>query len=176
MALLEEKNLAGEAARRARFRVHHVGTKLNEAEVRELEALATKRSQTHAELIRGYGGGGGGGRGGGSNPGNPGKPFVFSVTAYLIWLQTFQLQLATLTSIPFQPDSSAGLGAAPSNVQQQTQQCIQQFYNSAVGKVVQFGSPLSLLPGWNSNWASNLGEWAVAIVGKGNLGTDRTYS
>ena len=28
MALLDEKNLAGEAARRARFRVHHVGTKL----------------------------------------------------------------------------------------------------------------------------------------------------
>jgi hypothetical protein len=53
MALLDEKNLAGDAARRARFRVHHVGTKLNEAEVRELEALATKRSQTHAELIRG---------------------------------------------------------------------------------------------------------------------------
>jgi hypothetical protein len=53
MALLNEKNLAGEAARRARFRVHHVGTKLNEAEVRELEALATKRSQTQAELIRG---------------------------------------------------------------------------------------------------------------------------
>ena len=53
MALLDEKNLAGEAARRARFRVHHVGTKLNEAEVRALEALATKRSQTHAELIRG---------------------------------------------------------------------------------------------------------------------------
>jgi hypothetical protein len=53
MALLNEKNLAGEAARRARFRVHHVGTKLNEAEVRELGALATKRSQTHAELIRG---------------------------------------------------------------------------------------------------------------------------
>ena len=52
MALLNEKNLAGEAARRARFWVHHVGTKLNEAEVRELEALATKRSQTHAELIR----------------------------------------------------------------------------------------------------------------------------
>ncbi|MGA7630091.1 MAG: hypothetical protein WCB11_04955 [Terriglobales bacterium] len=53
MALLDEKNLAVEAARRARFRVHHVGTKLNEAEVRELEALAMKRSQTQAELIRG---------------------------------------------------------------------------------------------------------------------------
>jgi hypothetical protein len=53
MALLNEKNLAAEAARRARFRVHHVGTKLNEAELHELEALARKRSQTQAELIRG---------------------------------------------------------------------------------------------------------------------------
>jgi hypothetical protein len=56
---------------------------------------------------------------------------------------------------------------ASNNVQQQTQQCIRQFYNSPAGKAVQFGSPLSLLPGWNSTWASNLGEWAVAIVGKG---------
>jgi len=32
MALLDEKNLAAEAAKRARFRVHHVGTKLNQAE------------------------------------------------------------------------------------------------------------------------------------------------
>jgi len=37
MALLDEKNLAAEAAKRARFRVHHVGTKLNEAELHELE-------------------------------------------------------------------------------------------------------------------------------------------
>ena len=33
MALLNEKNLAAEAAKRARYRVHHVGTKLNEAEL-----------------------------------------------------------------------------------------------------------------------------------------------
>ena len=52
MALLDEKNLAAEAAKRARYRVHHVGTKLNEAELRELEALAGKRKQTQAELIR----------------------------------------------------------------------------------------------------------------------------
>jgi hypothetical protein len=32
MALLDGKNLAAEAAKRARFRVHHVGTKLNLAE------------------------------------------------------------------------------------------------------------------------------------------------
>ncbi|MGO9336193.1 MAG: hypothetical protein ACLPY1_01670 [Terracidiphilus sp.] len=53
MALLDGKNLAAEAAKRARFRVHHVGTKLNEAELHELEALAAKRKETQAELIRG---------------------------------------------------------------------------------------------------------------------------
>src|SRR5260370_14184870 len=53
MALLDEKHLAVEAAKRARFRVHHVGTKLNQAEMHELEALAAKRKQTQAELIRG---------------------------------------------------------------------------------------------------------------------------
>jgi hypothetical protein len=52
MALLDEKNLAAEAAKRARFRVHHVGTKLNETELRQLEVLAAKRKQTQAELIR----------------------------------------------------------------------------------------------------------------------------
>jgi hypothetical protein len=52
MALLDEKNLAAEAAKRARFRVHHVGTKLNEAELHELEVLAANRKQTQAELIR----------------------------------------------------------------------------------------------------------------------------
>jgi hypothetical protein len=53
MALLNEKCLAAEAAKRARYRVHHVGTKLNEAELHELEALAAKRNETQAELIRG---------------------------------------------------------------------------------------------------------------------------
>ena len=53
MALLDEKNLAAEAAKRARFRVHHVGTKLNEAELHELEGLAAKGNETQAELIRG---------------------------------------------------------------------------------------------------------------------------
>ncbi len=53
MALLDEKNLAAEAAKRARFRLHHVGTKLNQAELHELEVLAAKRKQTQAELIRG---------------------------------------------------------------------------------------------------------------------------
>ena len=52
MALLNEKNLAAETAKRARFRVHHVGTKLNEAELHELEVLAANRKQTQAELIR----------------------------------------------------------------------------------------------------------------------------
>jgi hypothetical protein len=53
MALLDEKNLAAEAAKRARFRLHHVGTKLNQTELHELEVLAAKRKQTLGELIRG---------------------------------------------------------------------------------------------------------------------------
>lgn len=53
MALLDENNLIAEAAKRARFRVDHVGTKLNEAERHELEGLAARRSQTQADLIRG---------------------------------------------------------------------------------------------------------------------------
>src|SRR2546422_11497696 len=53
MALLDEKHLAVEAAKRVRFRVHHVGTKLNQLELHELEALVAKRKQTQAELIRG---------------------------------------------------------------------------------------------------------------------------
>jgi CRISPR/Cas system-associated protein Csm6 len=52
VALLDEKNLAVEAAKRARFRVHHVGTKLNEAELHELELLVAKRKQTPGGLIR----------------------------------------------------------------------------------------------------------------------------
>jgi CRISPR/Cas system-associated protein Csm6 len=53
MALLDEKNLAAEAAKRARFRLYHVGTKLNQAELHALEVLAAKRKETQAELIRG---------------------------------------------------------------------------------------------------------------------------
>jgi hypothetical protein len=53
MALLNERNLAAEVDKRARFRVFHVGTKLNQEELRELEVLAAKRKQTQAELIRG---------------------------------------------------------------------------------------------------------------------------
>jgi hypothetical protein len=53
MALLDEANLAAEAAKRAKHRINHVGTKLNEAELHEFEALAEKRQQSPAELIRG---------------------------------------------------------------------------------------------------------------------------
>lgn len=40
------------------------------------------------------------------------------------------------------------------------------FYNSKLGTAAKFGSPLSLLPVWNPNFGSNIGEWGVAIVGK----------
>jgi hypothetical protein len=52
VAILDEKNLAAEAAKRATYRVHHVGTKLNEAEISKLEGLTEKRNQTQGELIR----------------------------------------------------------------------------------------------------------------------------
>ena len=53
MAILDEANLAAEAAKRATYRVNHVGTKLNESELRAFEALAAKRNKTQGELIRG---------------------------------------------------------------------------------------------------------------------------
>ena len=46
------------------------------------------------------------------------------------------------------------------------QQCVSNFYNSGLGKAVQFGSPLALLPGWNPNAGQNLQEWGIAIFGK----------
>jgi len=50
--------------------------------------------------------------------------------------------------------------------QHNIQQCVNNFYNSTLGKAVQFGSPLALLPGWNPQWGSNLQEWGTAILGK----------
>ena len=40
MAKGDPEDLAAQAAKRAEFRLHHVGTKLNEREVRELEELS----------------------------------------------------------------------------------------------------------------------------------------
>jgi len=53
LAILDEANLAAETAKRATYRVNHVGTKLNESELRAFEALALRRNQTQGELIRG---------------------------------------------------------------------------------------------------------------------------
>jgi hypothetical protein len=53
MAILEEANLLSERARHAKHRTHHVGTKLNEGELHEFEALAERRKQSPSELIRG---------------------------------------------------------------------------------------------------------------------------
>ncbi len=46
-------DLAAEAARRAGFRVNHVGTKLNRAELLAFAELAERRGRTQGELIRG---------------------------------------------------------------------------------------------------------------------------
>jgi hypothetical protein len=53
MAKGDDEDLAAQAAKRAEFRLHHVGTKLNERELRELEELLAKRDQTQGEFIRG---------------------------------------------------------------------------------------------------------------------------
>jgi hypothetical protein len=45
--------------------------------------------------------------------------------------------------------------------------CLNNFYHSALGTGVKFGSPLSLLPGWNPEWGSNAKDWALALFGKG---------
>jgi len=47
------EQIAARVAKRAEFRLHHVGTKLNERELGKLEALRAKRGQTQGELIRG---------------------------------------------------------------------------------------------------------------------------
>ena len=52
MAILGKENLEAEAGRRAKFRLNHVGAKLNEAELRAFEALVEKRRQTQGEFIR----------------------------------------------------------------------------------------------------------------------------
>lgn len=52
MAESEAERIAARVAKRAEFRLHHVGTKLNERELGELEALRAKRGQTQGEFIR----------------------------------------------------------------------------------------------------------------------------
>lgn len=55
MALLDKENLAAMKAKREKFRLNHVGTKLNDAELKELTELTElveKRKQTPSELIR----------------------------------------------------------------------------------------------------------------------------
>ena len=52
MAMLNESNLLAMKAKAAKFRTHHVGTKLNEAELHEFEALANKRHELPSKLVR----------------------------------------------------------------------------------------------------------------------------
>jgi hypothetical protein len=52
MPILGGEDMAARAAERAGYRVNHVGTKLNEQEVRDLDTLAKRRNQTQGELIR----------------------------------------------------------------------------------------------------------------------------
>ncbi len=76
---------------------------------------------------------------------------------------------------PSGPQGLTGTGSKspPSKndqVKQTTQTCLNQFYASNLGKVIQFESLPSLVPGWNPNSGENAQSWAEAILGKG-LGT-----
>jgi hypothetical protein len=53
MAKGEAERMAALTAKRAGFRLQHVGTKLNQRELRELEALLARRGQRQGEFIRG---------------------------------------------------------------------------------------------------------------------------
>ena len=83
---------------------------------------------------------------------------------------------------PNQPAPPQSPGNKPTQVPPTTwtrskqQSCVNDFYNSAAGQAVQFGSPLAQLPGWNPEWGSNLKEWGTAIFGKlvGLLGSGAT--
>jgi hypothetical protein len=46
-------------------------------------------------------------------------------------------------------------------------QCVQNFYATGTGQLVQFFSPISLLPSWNPNARANWGSWTETIFGKG---------
>jgi hypothetical protein len=54
MAKADKEDLAAQAAKRAEFRVHHVGTKLNERELEALDGLLAKRGQTQGGSIGGH--------------------------------------------------------------------------------------------------------------------------
>ena len=60
----------------------------------------------------------------------------------------------------------AANNGTPQTIARKQQQCVSNFYNSKLGNAVQFGSPPSLLPGWNPAWGNNLKEWRIAIFGK----------
>jgi hypothetical protein len=48
---------------------------------------------------------------------------------------------------------------------------VSDFYKSKPGKLVQFFSPISMLPVWNPNWGDNVKEWLSALAGKGGGGS-----
>ena len=52
MGLLNDQELAVRVKERSGFRINHVGTKLNEQELRDLESLVRKRGTSQGELIR----------------------------------------------------------------------------------------------------------------------------
>jgi len=67
---------------------------------------------------------------------------------------------------PIPPDIGSGGGGSNSGFgipnTQKFNSCMQQFYNSSTGKVVETASVLSTIPGFNPNWKRNLVEFLFA--------------
>jgi hypothetical protein len=63
---------------------------------------------------------------------------------------------------------SSGKPTAPNKPQQTHQQCLNSYYNSTAGKVVDFGSFLGFVPGWSPNAWSNIKE--ISTLGAAKYG------
>jgi RHS repeat-associated protein len=64
-----------------------------------------------------------------------------------------------------QPQTSV-FGPNGGTFSQMKNACVNNFYSSKAGKVTQLGSALSIVPGWNPNFLSNIGENVVLLGGK----------
>jgi RHS repeat-associated protein len=70
-----------------------------------------------------------------------------------------------------QPLNANVCGPAPDPKKMQTlinakAACLAKGYATPEGKLVQFFSPTSMIPGWNKNWKQNATEWGITVASK----------
>ena len=114
-----------------------------------------------------------------SQPAGPEGEIPFYPTAWDEWyaVAASPVNLAQIGQLQQMAARANGL-VVRINAAASASDCVSDFYNTTAGQAVQFLSPLSLVPGWNSNRGQNVGEWAVAIGAKGSslsyVGTGET--